>query len=277
MKDISSTQAPSGQAVSQGAKAARLLVEAASWQAPKGGTPILHPVSFDLSPGRVLGVVGPNGAGKSTLLRLLYRYQRPATGSILVDGADIWKLRARDVAQRVAAVLQEQPTDFALTVQEIVALGRTPHRRGFAGASGAHDIEVIEAALSRLGLEAFAHRHFGTLSGGERQRVMVARALAQEPRLLILDEPTNHLDIRHQLEVLALIRDLPLTIVTSLHDLNMAAQVCDDVLILQQGHALGFGRPKDVLTEATVSDAFSVTARRERLSPSERNHLTFHL
>lgn len=277
MKDISSTQAPSGQAVSQGAKAARLLVEAASWQAPKGGTPILHPVSFDLSPGRVLGVVGPNGAGKSTLLRLLYLYQRPATGSILVDGADIWKLRARDVAQRVAAVLQEQPTDFALTVQEIVALGRTPHRRGFAGASGAHDIEVIEAALSRLGLEAFAHRHFGTLSGGERQRVMVARALAQEPRLLILDEPTNHLDIRHQLEVLALIRDLPLTIVTSLHDLNMAAQVCDDVLILQQGHALGFGRPQDVLTEATVSDAFSVTARRERLSPSERNHLTFHL
>ena len=277
MKDISSTQAPSGQAVSQGAKAARLLVEAASWQAPKGGTPILHPVSFDLSPGRVLGVVGPNGAGKSTLLRLLYRYQRPATGSVLVDGADIWKLRARDVAQRVAAVLQEQPTDFALTVQEIVALGRTPHRRGFAGASGAHDIEVIEAALSRLGLEAFAHRHFGTLSGGERQRVMVARALAQEPRLLILDEPTNHLDIRHQLEVLALIRDLPLTIVTSLHDLNMAAQVCDDVLILQQGHALGFGRPQDVLTEATVSDAFSVTARRERLSPSERNHLTFHL
>ena len=277
MKDISSTQAPSGQAVSQGAKAARLLVEAASWQAPKGGTPILHPVSFDLSPGRVLGVVGPNGAGKSTLLRLLYRYQRPATGSILVDGADIWKLRARDVAQRVAAVLQEQPTDFALTVQEIVALGRTPHRRGFAGASGAHDIEVIEAALSRLGLEAFAHRHFGTLSGGERQRVMVARALAQEPRLLILDEPTNHLDIRHQLEVLALIRDLPLTIVTSLHDLNMAAQVCDDVLILQQGHALGFGRPQDVLTEATVSNAFSVTARRERLSPSERNHLTFHL
>ena len=277
MKDISNTQAPSGQAVSQGAKAARLLVEAASWQAPKGGTPILHPVSFDLSPGRVLGVVGPNGAGKSTLLRLLYRYQRPATGSVLVDGADIWKLRARDVAQRVAAVLQEQPTDFALTVQEIVALGRTPHRRGFAGASGAHDIEVIEAALSRLGLEAFAHRHFGPLSGGERQRVMVARALAQEPRLLILDEPTNHLDIRHQLEVLALIRDLPLTIVTSLHDLNMAAQVCDDVLILQQGHALGFGRPQDVLTEATVSDAFSVTARRERLSPSERNHLTFHL
>ncbi len=277
MKDISSTQARSGQAVSQGAKAARLLVEAASWQAPKGDTPILHPVSFDLSPGRVLGVVGPNGAGKSTLLRLLYRYQRPATGSILVDGADIWKIRARDVAQRVAAVLQEQPTDFALTVQEIVALGRTPHRRGFAGGSGAHDIEVIEAALSRLGLEAFAHRHFGTLSGGERQRVMVARALAQEPRLLILDEPTNHLDIRHQLEVLALIRDLPLTIVTSLHDLNMAAQVCDDVLILQQGHALGFGRPQDVLTEATVSDAFSVTARRESLSPSERNHLTFHL
>jgi iron complex transport system ATP-binding protein len=106
---------------------------------------------------------------------------------------------------------------------------------------------------------------------------MVARALAQEPRLLILDEPTNHLDIRHQLEVLALIRDLPLTIVTSLHDLNMAASVCDDVLMLQDGHPLGFGPPHSVLTEDNVSTAFYVTARQERLAPSDTNHLTFQL
>jgi iron complex transport system ATP-binding protein len=106
---------------------------------------------------------------------------------------------------------------------------------------------------------------------------MVARALAQEPRLLILDEPTNHLDIRHQLEVLDLIRDLPLTIVTSLHDLNMAARVCDDILLLKAGKALGFGTPSTVLSEVAVSGAFQVTARRERLSLSDTHHLTFHL
>lgn len=257
--------------------AARLSVDGASWRAPKRGRTILHPVSFDLAPGRVLGVVGPNGAGKSTLLRLLYRYQRPSAGQIRIDGLNIWSVPAREVARTVAAVLQEQPTDFALTVREIVALGRTPHRRGFGGASGAQEAQIIDGALARLGLDGFADRHLGTLSGGERQRVMVARALAQEPRLLVLDEPTNHLDIRHQLEVLALIRELPLTIVASLHDLNMAAEVCDDVLLLQDGQMRGFGTPQTVFTERAVSAAFAVTARQERLAPSNTNHMTYHL
>lgn len=257
--------------------AARLSVSNASWLAPRSGRAILHPVSFDLAPGQVLAVVGPNGAGKSTLLRLLYRYHRPTSGSVKIDGAEIWLQSAREVAQKVAAVLQEQPTDFALTVREIVALGRTPHRRGFGGMNGAHDQAIIDGALDRLDLVRFADRQLGTLSGGERQRVMVARALTQEPRLLILDEPTNHLDIRHQLEVLALIRDLPLTIVTSLHDLNMAAKVCDSVLLLREGQPLGFGTPDTVLAEDAVSKAFRITARQERLAPSDTNHLTFHL
>ncbi|MEO0915367.1 MAG: ABC transporter ATP-binding protein [Pseudomonadota bacterium] len=257
--------------------AAHLSVENASWQVPKSKRTVLHPVSFDLAQGRVLGVVGPNGAGKSTLLRLLYRYHRPTTGSVEIDETSIWSVPARKVARTVAAVLQEQPTDFALTVREIVALGRTPHRTGFGGASGRRDGEIVAGALDRLDLGGLADRHLGTLSGGERQRVMVARALAQEPRLLILDEPTNHLDIRHQLEVLALIKDLPLTIVTSLHDLNMAAQVCDDVLLLQAGRSLGSGPPDTVLTETVVSDAFRVTAKQECLAPSNTKHLTFHL
>ena len=276
MRDVFDPQVETKALPSLPHDAAQLSVENASWQTPRGKT-ILNPITFDLAAGRVLGVVGPNGAGKSTLLRLLYRYHRPSTGCVSVNGADIWRFDARDVARNVAAVLQEQPTDFALTVREIVALGRTPHPRGFGGTSGACDVEIIEQALGRLGLLGFVDRHLGTLSGGERQRVMVARALAQEPRLLILDEPTNHLDIRNQLEVLALIRDLPLTIVTSLHDLNMAAEVCDDVLLLQGGRSLGFGSPKAVFTEAMISDAFAVTARQERLSPSDAKHLTFHL
>ncbi|WP_299043614.1 ABC transporter ATP-binding protein [uncultured Tateyamaria sp.] len=257
--------------------AARLSVSDLSWSPRRGDDPLLHRTSFDLAPGRVLGIVGPNGAGKTTLLRLLYRFHRPVTGTVHVDGDDIWSLTARAAAQRMAAVLQEQPSDFALTVHEIVALGRTPHRQGFSGGAGKRDADIVQHALEQLDLHWLADRHLGTLSGGERQRVMVARALAQEPRLLILDEPTNHLDIRHQLEVLDLIRSLPLTIVTSLHDLNLAAGVCDDVLLLQSGRAIGFGPPQDVLSEAAVSAVFRVTARRERLTPSDADHLTFHL
>ncbi|WP_227270153.1 ABC transporter ATP-binding protein [Roseobacter weihaiensis] len=256
--------------------AADVAVRDVSWNPGRGAAPVLHPTSFDVPAGRVLGIVGPNGAGKSTLLRLLYRYLAPQTGSITVAGRDIWSLRPKEVARMIAAVLQEQTTVFGLTVREIAMLGRTPHRSAVTSTT-AGGSKIVDRVLDRLGLLGFAHRDFGTLSGGERQRVMVARALVQQPQVLVLDEPTNHLDIRHQLEVLALIRDLDLTIVVSLHDLNMAAGLCDDVLVLQDGHPRGFGPPEALLSEALVSDTFQVEARREHLSPSNIPHLTFHL
>ena len=256
---------------------ARLPIEDVSWSEPRSQRKIIQPICLELAPGRVLGIVRPNGAGKSTLLRLLYRYDVLTTGSVKVDNVDIWSVPARVAAQTVAAVLQEQITDFALTVREIVTLGRMPHLKGFGGGAGARDKAIVQGALDRLDLSNFSIRKLGALSGGERQRVMVARALAQEPRLLILDEPTNHLDIRHQLEVLTLIRELPLTIVTSLHDLNMAAAVCDDILMLQGGTPLSFGTPQTVLTESAVSEVFQVTAQQERLTPSDSKHFTFHL
>ncbi|MCH2096699.1 MAG: ABC transporter ATP-binding protein, partial [Rhodobacteraceae bacterium] len=169
--------------------AARLSVHDLSWSPGHRSGTLLKATQFDLAPGRTLGIVGPNGAGKTTLLRLLYRFHKPTTGTVLVDDVDIWTVSARAVARRIAVVLQEQPSDFALTVGEIVALGRTPHRRGFAGTAGSRDKQVVEDALTRLDLQGLVTRSLGTLSGGERQRVMVARALAQEPRLLILDEP----------------------------------------------------------------------------------------
>lgn len=186
-------------------------------------------------------------------------------------------MSAQKVARIVAAVLQEQPADFGLTVREIVALGRTPYRKLFSGLTSTRDEEVLQGVLDQLGLNDFSNRQLKTLSGGERQRVMVARALAQEPKLLILDEPTNHLDIRHQLEVLTLLRDLPLTVVTSLHDLNFAHQFCDEVLLLKAGRPLGFGSSETVFTELAVSEAFCVTARQEKLFPSDTQHMTFHL
>ncbi|WP_428649926.1 ABC transporter ATP-binding protein [Roseibium sp.] len=237
---------------------------------------MLSPVSFELGAGQVLGIAGANGAGKSTLLRLIYRFHKPSAGSVRLDGRDIWRMSARQTARTVAAVLQEQPTDFALTVREIVALGRLPHGTGFSGAD-LRDEQAIETALARMELSAFSGRLFGTLSGGERQRVMVARALAQEPRLLVLDEPTNHLDIRHQLEVAELIANLDITVVTSLHDLNLAGRVCDRILLLHRGEAVAFGPPEAVLTQAPLEKAFSVRARLEQLSHSDAPHLTFHL
>jgi iron complex transport system ATP-binding protein len=254
---------------------AHLVLDACSWITP-GGETILHPLSLDLPRQAILGIVGPNGAGKSTALRLVYRYLRPTTGRVLLSGEDIWLMDPRAVACRIAAVLQEQPTDFALTVREIVALGRAPHRRGLVR-SGARDREVIDAALGRLSLSQLADRRIGTLSGGERQRAMIARALAQEPELLVLDEPTNHLDIRHQLEALALIHDLGLTIVVSLHDLNLAATHCDLILLLDRGRAVAQGPPETALTPATLSTAFDVTARADRLTVADLPHLTFHL
>ena len=253
------------------------MVENATWSEPRYKETILHPISFDLVPHKILGVVGPNGSGKSTLLRLLYRFNAPTTGTVKVDNTDIWSISAQKVARVVAAVLQEQPADFGLTVREIVALGRTPYRKLFGGSTNTRDEEILQGVLDHLGLNDFSNRQLKTLSGGERQRVMVARALAQEPKLLILDEPTNHLDIRHQLEVLILLRDLPLTVVTSLHDLNFADQFCDEILLLQAGHALGFGSSETVFTELAVSKAFCVTARREKLLPSDTKHMTFHL
>ena len=256
---------------------ASIVTEEVSWSEPRNKKVILHPISFELMPGRILGIVGPNGSGKSTLLRLLYRYLRPTSGIVRVDGIDISKMPARQLACKVAAVLQEHPSDFSFTVREIVGLGRTPHRRWFGSADGERDNEIMHFALTRLNLHELADRELSTLSGGERQRVMVARALAQEPTILILDEPTNHLDIRQQLETIKLLKDLQITIVTSLHDLNIASSCCDDVLLVKDGRSLGFGPPSSIFTESKITKAFQVRTKHEVLLPSNSNHITFHL
>ena len=263
-----------------------------SWSLKNNRKVVLHNVSFDLERGKTLGIVGPNGAGKTTLLRMLYRYNAPTTGQVKIDGVNIWRMSPREVACKVAAVLQEQPTDFLLTVRDIVALGRTPHLVGLGGMGGKKNCTIVDRTIDRLELGGVASRSFGTLSGGERQRVMiaraiaqepsvlivmVARALAQEPCVLILDEPTNHLDIRHQLETLELIDDLSLTIIISLHDLNVAAEFCDEVAMLDKGHLVQYGKPDKVFSTKAVSETFQVNAQFEKLMPSNNKMLTFNL
>ena len=254
-----------------------ITVDHVSWSVKQKKHKILYPLSFELSPGKILGVVGPNGAGKSTLLRLLYRYYKPTTGKVKINGIDIWKLTSRQVACSIATVLQENSSDFSLTVREIVTLGRTPYSKWLSNSNSENDKKIVQSSIDRLSLNKFENRHLNTLSGGERQRVMIARALAQEPDILILDEPTNHLDIRQQLEILNLLKDLSITVITSLHDLNMARSNCDEILLLKDGCALGFGKPNLILSESNISEAFRVKACHELLTPSNSKQITFHL
>lgn len=254
-----------------------IALDGVSW-GPKGHPDILSDLSFTVPEGQIMAICGANGAGKSSLLRLIYRHQAPRRGTVRLMGKDIWLMGAAEAARNLAAVLQEQPTDFALTARQIVALGRLPHRKGWgAGLStpGGTDAAITAAAIARMDLTLMANRPFGTLSGGERQRVMVARALAQQPKVIVLDEPTNHLDIRHQLELLALLKGLGLTVITTLHDLTLAAEFADRVLILHEGRILADGPPDQALTEAHLAQAFNVRARIDRSGDTPR--FSFHL
>lgn len=223
------------------------------------GRPILDQVSLTVHPGRFTALVGPNGSGKSTLLRTVYRARRPDAGAVRLDGRDLWAMSAAEAARHTGVLMQEQHSGFEFTVAETVALGRTPHLGVFDRFTRA-DRAAVDDALVRTGLTPFRDRRVGELSGGERQRVLLARALAQQPRLLVLDEPTNHLDIRHQLDILELVRDLDITVLAALHSLDLAATYADTVALLDEGRLVAHGTPEDVLTPAAIREVFTVDA-----------------
>jgi iron complex transport system ATP-binding protein len=242
-------------------KCLRLEADGVTW-GPHRGKPIIRDISLSVKAGDRLAIIGPNGAGKSTLLRCLYRGVRPQRGSVRLDGIDLWSIGPREAAHRIAVVLQETPGDFPFSVRDVVMMGRIPHRKGMARWSE-EDHAATAAVLLRLELKHLALRQFASLSGGEKQRVLVARALAQEPELIILDEPTNHLDIRHQLEILELLKGLGRTIITTLHDINLAADFATHIAVLDSGRLIGHGLPDEVLTAERISSAFRVEARRQ--------------
>ncbi|KAF4405627.1 MULTISPECIES: ABC transporter ATP-binding protein [Streptomyces] len=224
-----------------------------------GAHHLVRDVSLTAGPGEVIGLVGPNGSGKSSLLRAVYRVLRPDSGSVRVDGADAWSLSVRRVARTLAAVVQDPGTGFDLSAREVVAMGRAPHKR-LLDADTAEDAGLVEWALAAVDASDLAHRPVDRLSGGERQRVLIARALAQQPGLLVLDEPTNHLDIRHQLEILGLLRRLPATVLVALHDLNLAAYHCDRLYVLHEGEVTASGPPEAVLTAELLAEVYGVAA-----------------
>ncbi|MFJ3614416.1 ABC transporter ATP-binding protein [Streptomyces hydrogenans] len=219
----------------------------------------LHAVDLTARPGETVGLIGPNGSGKTTLLRCVYGTLAPTSGRALLDGTDLTRLGPGERARRVATVPQDSAADIDLTVRELVALGRSPHKRFWEGDT-ADDLARADAALARVGLTALADRACPTLSGGEHRRALLARALVQEPELLVLDEPTNHLDIRHQLDVLALVRALGTTNLLALHDLNLAAAHCDRLYVLEAGRIVTGGTPAEVLTPELLAAVYGVEA-----------------
>ncbi|WP_225823926.1 ABC transporter ATP-binding protein [Streptomyces naphthomycinicus] len=237
------------------------------------GTRLVEHIRLTVDDGAFVGLVGPNGSGKSTLLRSLYRALRPAGGTVRLDGEDLHAMEPRAAARVLAALPQESSAEFDFTVAEVVAMGRLPHRDRTA----ASDREICARAMERTGVHHLAGRGFLGLSGGEKQRVLLARALAQQPRVLVLDEPTNHLDIAHQLDVLSLVRAGGLTVLAALHDLNLAAAHCDVLYVIAGGRIVASGPPHDVLRPPLLAEVFGVRAHPVRHPGTGAVQLLFDL
>ncbi len=226
-----------------------------------GRSPIFAGLDLAVASGAITGVLGPNGSGKTTLVRLASATLRPSAGRIALFGTDIAALPARERARRVAVLPQETHPVFEFTVEEIVRMGRAPHL-GLLGLERAHDRRIVRRAMERCEVTHVAERSFRALSGGERQRVMLARALAQEARLLLLDEPTAFLDLRHRLAIYALLtslhRENGLTAVVVSHDINLAARHCDRLVLLRRGAIAADGAPADVLKPEPIRAVYEV-------------------
>jgi iron complex transport system ATP-binding protein len=250
--------------------AVKLDVRDVSWAVES--TRILIDASLTCSPGTFAALVGPNGSGKSSLLRCVYRVIRPDTGVVTVNGRGVWDLTARQMARDVGVVVQDRPGETPFTVREMVLMGRGPHK-GLLERDTSRDLQIVASALARVGISSLAERTFDTLSGGEKQRVMIARALAQTPQLLVLDEPTTHLDIGHQHETLGLIRGLGVTTIAALHDLNLAAAYCDQIFVLKAGSIRAHGAPLEVLTVPLIEEVYGVRAAVGRHPLTGRPHV----
>ena len=224
-----------------------------------GSVPVLEDISLNIRDGEVLSLVGPNGSGKTTLLKCINRILKPKRGTILVEGKDVSRVGLKELARSLGYVPQSAPSSFPLTVFEAVLLGRKPHVNWKLGE---RDKEIAFGVLRLMELDDMALRLFNELSGGEKQKVLMARALSQEPQVLLLDEPTSNLDLRHQLEVLQLVIDMVkekgLSAVMAMHDLNLASRFSSKIVMLKHGKIYAAGEPRVVLNPDNIREVYGV-------------------
>lgn len=239
----------------------------------RGQRVVLDSVDLSANQGMTFGIVGPNGAGKSTLLSALYRNVTVCSGRITVSDRDVSAMSRREIAREIAVVAQSPDQALPLTVRDTVALGRLPHR-SLMGYGDTTDRGIVNDALARTDLTSLACRLVTQLSGGERQRVLIARAIAQQAGHLLLDEPTNHLDIGYQFALLDLVHTIDATTIIVLHDLNLAARVADQLVLLDKGRLVASGPCEEVLHPDLLSEVYRVNV--ERITHNGRIHLLFN-
>ncbi len=228
-------------------------------QVTLGDTEIVKGITLEIESGKTIGIIGPNGSGKSTFLKSLYRVIKPTSGAVYLDGKDLGKHSVKESAKLMSVVAQHNYYNFDFTVEEMVLMGRSPHKKKL-DKNTKEDYDITKESLKLVGLEEFSHREFSTLSGGEQQRVILARALTQKSPCILLDEPTNHLDIKHQLEIMEIVTKQQGTIIAAIHDLNIAARYCDKLYVLKDGQVVNFGETNKVLTKEMIEDVFQVDA-----------------
>ncbi|RBP88722.1 iron complex transport system ATP-binding protein [Cytobacillus firmus] len=236
---------------------------------------ILNNITFSVEQGKFVGIIGPNGSGKSTMLKIIYRHLKQTSGLVTLYEKDILDISQKKLAQELAVVSQETPVLFDFTVKDLVMMGRTPYKKWLA-ADNQEDFAIVEESMMLANVLHLENRTFSQLSGGEKKRVMLARALAQQANILILDEPTNHLDIEHQYQLMDLVKELPITIVAALHDLNLAAGYCDELLVMNHGALYTAGTPEQVLTEETLREVFRMLAGVSKNPFTKKLHLFFY-
>ncbi len=238
---------------------------------------VLDNITFNVSRGEFLGIIGPNGSGKTTLLKMLSKILKPVSGSILYNGLDINNIGIKELAREMAYVSQETSGAFSFTALEVVLMGRYPHLSRFQMETKG-DYEIARASLAVVGCADLCDHDLDEISSGEKQRVMIARALAQEPGVLILDEPTSRLDIGHQIEIFDVIkklnRDKDLTVISVLHDLNLASDYCDRLILINEGRIFKEGSVEDVLTYQNIESVYKTTVVVNPSAATTRPHIT---
>lgn len=235
---------------------------------------LLHAISFDVLQGQFTGLIGPNGAGKTTLLRCIYRYFSIDSGDVQLSGSSYQALSNRQVAQQISVVIQDSQPISHLTLYDVISLGLLPDRTLFKRKT-THDEQIVESVAERVGLRQKLANRFDTLSGGERQRGQLARALVRCPKLLILDEPTNHLDVKYQHEMLAMLKELNITTLATIHDLNLAASYCEQLVLLANGEVVMKGSPDKVLTAECIHRQFGIRCAVDRHPFHQTPYLAF--
>ncbi len=235
---------------------------------------IVDGVSLDIEEGSFVGLVGPNGCGKSTLLKNIYRVYAPTCGAVYIDGKSVHKMTSKEAALEMSVMQQENNIEFDMNVFDMVMLGRFAHQKMFHNDMH-RESEIVRAALREVGMEGYEERSFMSLSGGEKQRTLVARALVQKTKLIILDEPTNHLDIGYQYQIMNILKSQDMTVFASIHDLNIAANYCDRIILMKDGKIIDFGTPEEMFVTPKIKGLFGVDTQIKTNSVTGKPNIIF--